>query len=149
MIFLKNIRGNMILFANVLKRWSFQKNRTGIWSFFYYQKKIFLFPENMILFFRRKIKDDLSQKNTWNYDIVWYALKRRSFQKARTRIWSFFNYQERWYFYIPEIWSHFLFLTSNWHAQMILSLQITFSLNQICIRMWSWKCWWFYKDAPH
>ena len=25
-------------------------------------KMIFLFPENMILFFRRKMKDDLSQK---------------------------------------------------------------------------------------
>ena len=30
-------------------------------------KKIFLFPENMILFFRRTMKDDLSQKNTWKY----------------------------------------------------------------------------------
>ena len=109
MIFLKNIHWNMILFANVLKIWSFQKNRTGIWSFFYYQKKIiFLFSENMILFYRRKIIDNLSQKNTWNYDIIWYALKRWSFQKARTGIWSFFNYQERWYFYILEIWSHFL-----------------------------------------
>ena len=32
-------------------------------------KMIFLFPENMILFFRHKRKDDLSQKNTWKYDI--------------------------------------------------------------------------------
>ena len=32
-------------------------------------KMIFLFPENMILFFRHKGKDDLSQKNTWKYDI--------------------------------------------------------------------------------
>ena len=32
-------------------------------------KIIFLFPENMILFFRRKMKDDLSQKNTWKYNI--------------------------------------------------------------------------------
>ena len=30
--------------------------------------KIFLFSKNMILFFRMKIKDDLSQKNTWKYD---------------------------------------------------------------------------------
>ena len=27
----------------------------------------FLFPENMILFFRQKMKNDLSQKNTWKY----------------------------------------------------------------------------------
>ena len=34
-------------------------------------KMIFLFPESMILFFRRKVKDDLSppKKNTWKYDI--------------------------------------------------------------------------------
>ena len=32
-------------------------------------KVIFLFPENMTLFFRHKRKDDLSQKNTWKYDI--------------------------------------------------------------------------------
>ena len=32
-------------------------------------KMIFLFPENMILFFRRKMKGDLSQKSTWKYDI--------------------------------------------------------------------------------
>ena len=31
-----------LLFPNVLKRWSFQKNRTGIWSFLYYQ--YFFFP---------------------------------------------------------------------------------------------------------
>ena len=31
-------------------------------------KMIFLFAENVILFFRRKMKDDLSQKNTWKYN---------------------------------------------------------------------------------
>ena len=52
------------LFPNVLKEWSFQKNRTGIWSFFVVLsgKMIFLFPENMNLFLRRKMKDDLSQE---------------------------------------------------------------------------------------
>ena len=33
---------------------------------------ILLFPENMILFFRRKVKDDLSQKN---YMEIQYFLK--------------------------------------------------------------------------
>ena len=32
-------------------------------------KMIFLFPKNIILFFRRKMKNDLSQENTWKYDI--------------------------------------------------------------------------------
>ena len=30
---------------------------------------IFVFPKNIVLFFRRKMKDDLSQKNAWKYDI--------------------------------------------------------------------------------
>ena len=33
------------------------------------KKMIFLFPENIILFFRQKMKDDLSQKNTRKHDI--------------------------------------------------------------------------------
>ena len=32
-------------------------------------KMIILFPKNMILFFRRKLKDDLFQKNTWKFDV--------------------------------------------------------------------------------
>ena len=33
-------------------------------------KIMFLFPENMIFFFRQKMKDDLSpKKNAWKYDI--------------------------------------------------------------------------------
>ena len=32
-------------------------------------KMILLFPENLIIFFRRKMKDNHSQKNTWKYNI--------------------------------------------------------------------------------
>ena len=32
-------------------------------------KMMFLFPENMILHLRRKMKDDIFQKNTRKYDI--------------------------------------------------------------------------------
>ena len=31
------------------------------------RKTAFLFPENMIFFYGRKMKDHLSQKNTWKY----------------------------------------------------------------------------------
>ena len=45
-------------------------------------KMIFLFLENMILFFRRKMKDDLSQKkNTWKYDIFFKCSEKMVFQK--------------------------------------------------------------------
>ena len=63
---------------------------TGIWSFLYYQEDVlFLFPENMILMFRHKRKDDLSQKNTGNI-FSSDVLKRWSFQKIHAWTWSFF-----------------------------------------------------------
>ena len=36
------------------------------------RKMIFIFPENMILFFRQKMKDHISEKNKWKY----YSLKK-------------------------------------------------------------------------
>ena len=45
-------------------------------------KVIFLFPENMILPLRRKMKDDLSQKIHGNMIFSSNALKRWSFQKG-------------------------------------------------------------------
>ena len=44
-------------------------------------KMVFLFPENMILFFRRKMKDDLSQKNTWKNDTFFKCSEKMVFPK--------------------------------------------------------------------
>ena len=44
-------------------------------------KMIFFVPENLILFFRWKMKDDLSQKNTWKYDIFFKCPKKMVFPK--------------------------------------------------------------------
>ena len=44
-------------------------------------KMIFLFPENIISFFRQKMKDDLSQKTTWNYDIFFKCSQKMIFPK--------------------------------------------------------------------
>ena len=44
-------------------------------------KMIFLFPENMILHLRRKMKDDLSQKNTRKYDIFFKLSEKMLFTK--------------------------------------------------------------------
>ena len=70
------------IFPNVLKRWSFQKKSD--WNIIFLVssgKMIFLFPENMILFFRGKMKDDLSQKNTWKYNIFFKCSKKMVFPK--------------------------------------------------------------------
>ena len=65
-------------------------------------KIIFLFPENMILHLRRKMKDDLSQKK---YTEIWYFFqtfwKDSLFKKGCTGTRSFSYYLERWYFF-PE-----------------------------------------------
>ena len=45
------------------------------------EKMIFLFPEDMILFFRQKRKDDLPQKNTWKYDIFFKCSEKMAFPK--------------------------------------------------------------------
>ena len=44
-------------------------------------KMIFILPENMILFFRQKMKDDVSQKNIWKYDIFFKCSEKMVFPK--------------------------------------------------------------------
>ena len=67
-------------------------------------KMIFLFPENIILYLRRKMKDDLSQKK---YTEIWYFLqmfrKDGPFKRNRAGTWSFLYYLERWYFFPQNI----------------------------------------------
>ena len=45
------------------------------------EKMIFLFPEKMILFFRQKMKEDLYQKNSWEYDIFFKCSEKMVFPK--------------------------------------------------------------------
>ena len=71
-------------------------------------KTILLHPENMILFFRRKLKDDISQKIHANKIFSSNVLKRWSFQKNRAGVWYFLQYLERWYFFFPENVINFL-----------------------------------------
>ena len=42
---------------------------------------MFLFPENLTLFFPRKMKDDLPQKSTWKYDIFFKCSEKMVFPK--------------------------------------------------------------------
>ena len=44
-------------------------------------KMVFFPPKSMILFFRRKMKDDLPQKNTWKYDIFFKCPEKRVLPK--------------------------------------------------------------------
>ena len=75
-------------------------------------KMMFHFPENMILFFRRKMKDDLSPKK---YMEIWYILQ--MFQKDGLSEKIALEYDlsvyhdERWHFFFPKI---YLFTDGKW-----------------------------------
>ena len=67
-------------------------------------KMIFVFLKNMILFFRHKMKSDLSQEVHKNMIFSSNLLKRWSLQKKNlTGIWSVWYFLERWYFFYPKI----------------------------------------------
>ena len=51
-------------------------------TFLVLSRNMFLFPENVILFFARTIKDDLSQKNIWKYVIFCKCSAKMVFQKV-------------------------------------------------------------------
>ena len=69
MIFLKKVHGNMIFSSNVLKRWSFQKDCPGTWSFLYFLERWYFFPENVIFFLWAENERWSFSRNTWKYDI--------------------------------------------------------------------------------
>ena len=101
-------------FLEAFRKDSLSKIRTEIWNFLYYMKQImFLFPGNMILFYRPKMKDDLSQKNTTKYESFCKLCEKIVFPKIFFEIRSFFNYQESWYFYFPRDMIY-VFISSLW-----------------------------------
>ena len=70
-------------------------------------KMIFLFPENIILFFKPKMKDDLSQKNTWKCNSFFRCSEKITFLFPENMILFFRwkmkmiflkKYMEIWYF---------------------------------------------------
>ena len=72
----KKIHGNMTFSLNVSKIWSFQKHRTGIYLFCNVWKDgILFFPKTWDFFFRRKMKNDLSQKTHGNMIFSVYMCK--------------------------------------------------------------------------
>ena len=88
------------LFPAVLKRWSFQKKSRWNMIFLVLSgKMIFLFPENMILPLRRKMKYDLSQKIHGTMIFFSNVLRRWSFQKGLRSDMSFLALSEKMVFF--------------------------------------------------
>ena len=91
-------------------------------------KIMFLFPKNMILHPRRKIKDDLSQKNTRKYDISFKLSEKMVFWKGATPgddlsciIWKngIFFPKTRYFFLGQEVRDD---LSQERHGNMIFSV---------------------------
>ena len=62
---------------------------------------IFLIPENMILPLARKMKDDLSRKNTWKYDIFFRCFEKIIFSKRPHWNMSFLVLSAKMVFFFP------------------------------------------------
>ena len=95
------------LFPDVLKRWSFQENSAGIWSFLYYWKRwYFFFPKIWSYTLDGKWKMIFLKKHAE----IWYFLqafwKDGLSRRGRAGTWSFLFYLERWYFF-PKTWSFY------------------------------------------
>ena len=94
-------------FRDVLKRWSFQTNRAGIWSFLYYWERwYFFFPKIWSYTLGRKWKMIFLKK----YTEIWYFLqafwKDGLSKRGRADGWYFLYYLERWFFSL-KAWSSF------------------------------------------
>ena len=100
----RSLHGKPFFSPDVLKRWSFQKNCAGIWSFLYYRKRwYFFFPKiwsymldgkwNMI-FLKKYTEIWYFLQTFWKYDLS---------KKCHAGTWSFLYYLERWYFFAENI----------------------------------------------
>ena len=138
---------HIFFFPDVLKRWSFQKNCAGIWSFLHYQERLYFF-------FLKIWSYTLGGK--WNmiflkkYTEIWYLLqtfrKDGLSKKGRTSTWSFLYYLERWYFssenmiFFPwagrerwsfsgNTWKHDSLPSEEKQETWYIGLKLGFSLN--------------------
>ena len=97
------------LFPDVLKRWSFQKNHAGIWSFLYYRERLyFFFPKIWSDTLDRKWKMIFLKKIHGNMTFSSKFLKRWSFQKGPRRDMIFLVLSGKMVFFSPKTWYFFL-----------------------------------------
>ena len=110
-------------------------NRTGIWSFLYYQERWYIFfPKILSYFLEGKWKMIFLKKVHGNMIFSSNVLNRWSFQKNRTGIWTFLLYYlERWYFFFPKIWSYSL--DGKWKMIFLKKYMEIWYFLYICINV--------------
>ena len=143
---------NYISFLQMFWKDGLSKKKLA-WNMIFFllsEKMIFLFPDNMILFFRRKRKDDLSQTKTSEYYIFCKCTEQMVFSKNSLE-YDFSSIISKDDISISWKYDLIIYLfTLNWYIQIFLYycklcfLQI--KSVQVCYLQ---NCWLFYKDAPH
>ena len=110
-------------FSNILKRWSFQKNRTGIWSFLYYQERwYFFFPK------------------IWSYSLD--TKGKTIFLKKILEIWYFLQmFWKRWSFQKIHAWINSNSKIPEMEYCLCLKYEMTYrpDSRNLLIRVNSWK----------
>ena len=118
------------LYPNVLKWCSFQKNRTGIWSFLYYEERWYFFFPKIWHFFLDRKGNLISLKNIHG-DMMFSSnvLKRWSFQKIVLEHDLFGNIWEDSISFFPKIYFFFRrklkdYLSHKIHGNMLFSVYV-------------------------
>ena len=119
-------------------------------------KMIFLFSENIILFFRRKMKDDLSQKNTWNYDIFFKCSEKMVFPKKLDwnmifLIWRVISFSRKYDIFFTDGKWKMIFLKKymeTWCFLYVGKVHISFSYKYE-ITLLSKKPRWSFPEKIH
>ena len=121
---------NHLFFPDALKRWSFQKNCAGTWSFLYYRERwYFLFPKIWSYTLDGKWKMIFLKKIHGNMIFSSNFLKRWSFQKGPRRHMIFLVLSGKMVFFSRK---HDLFsLGRKWKAVFLRKYMETW-----CIAQW-------------
>ena len=126
------------LFQDVLKRWSFQKNCTGIWSFLYYWERWYFFFPNIWsytldgkwkMIFLKKIHENIIFSS--NFLKIW------SFQKGPPRHIIFFVLSGKMVFFFPENMIFFPWAESERRSFS----ENTWKYEIFCVHVWVLQTW--------
>ena len=96
-------------------------------------KMIFLFPENMIWFLRQKMKDDLSKKSTWKYDIFFKYSEKMVFPKKSHWNMTFLVLPGKIVFFYLKIW--YFFFGRNWKMIFLKKYMEIWYFLYMCINV--------------
>ena len=119
-------------------------------------KIIFLFPENMILFFRHKRKYDLSQKNTWKYDIFFKCSEKMVFPRNLRRNMIFlvifgkmvFLFSRKYNFFSLGVkWKKMIFIKKR--VKIWYFLDICVGVTSMTLPSWQKKQGWPCPEKIH